>query len=567
MRYIVYFVFMTLFLSCKNISDKETSYRGMIQTPKNDWVYYTEEKVLFSTDLHCEDCVWFSNIDGFLGYGFQCAAKLSSGKHCITLQDKSGLPVDSVYINIQEKKAGEKQNRTYLLHDFPYTIQFNSYAEQFFIYSTDGTAEHLKITAENTGRSVAVHNVANSVSESNVKRDVQIPPINLMKKDVVPPCRSAAVQNESDMKKKEFFVMNTASSICDAHRMTAALYYKSDAVKIWITEKTEFSSELIDKCIYNLENVVIPRLNTLWGECEDINGDGSISVLFSPTINSEGVALGFFNPDDFFKNDAEIESSAYNPYSNEMDIFYVALPQSDNYESDIYSVSGITATLAHEMTHAINFTNKTWRKIKKGDSFVQQEETFLEEGLSHLSESLCGFGISGGNMRFINYYLSHTPYYPLVKSDVYGQNDTAGQRGGMALFLYWLFCKKGGFYWADENPIALIDGGGIAFLRRIVSSDMYGTDAISDAYGRHFDLLFMEFCNELLSKTPHELFDCGSTDPATNERILCPAEVSSYPIDSVFTIIPYSFAKYQISKESSLFLTCSKNKGSVYAGY
>ncbi|HAL18644.1 MAG TPA: hypothetical protein DCO86_03370 [Spirochaetaceae bacterium] len=74
--------------------------------------------------------------------------------------------------------------------------------------------------------------------------------------------------------------------------------------------------------------------------------------------------MGFFNPADIFANDAAASSDGYNPFSN-----------------------------------------GAYRRYVQGDKTAKQMETFLDEGLSHLTESLVGHGNSGGNVLFVNRYL------------------------------------------------------------------------------------------------------------------------------------------------------------------
>lgn len=127
------------------------------------------------------------------------------------------------------------------------------------------------------------------------------------------------------------------------------------------------------------------------------------------------------NSNSSFKIISPKESWIYN--TNENIIFSIdSNIQNINWNSDIDGFLGtgptitknlscgnhlISATLAHEYTHAINFSNKTWTHLLNSNSKSDVMETFLDEGLSHLTESLCGFGISGGNVIFINYYLKN----------------------------------------------------------------------------------------------------------------------------------------------------------------
>ncbi len=211
----------------------------------------------------------------------------------------------------------------------------------------------------------------------------------------------------------------------------------------------------------------------------------------------------------------QLRTAYYNPSSNEMDIVYLAVPD----ESTSYSNETIVATCAHELTHAVNYTNKTWKRVIAGDSSAVQEDLFLDEGWSHLGESLCGFGVSGGNLKFLSAYLKDTSRFSLCGTDALGNGDSAGRRGGMAMFLSWLFWKKGGMTWSDSNPTVPIDCGGIAFLRAMTSSSETGWESIGSAFGTSTRDLFFAFASELNASRLVDSSKSYKVDPVTGEPV------------------------------------------------
>lgn len=228
--------------------------------------------------------------------------------------------------------------------------------------------------------------------------------------------------------------------------------------------------------------------------------------------------MGFFNSADFFTRNVDKSSSHYNPFSNECDIIYAAIPES--LDEGTFSASAITATLIHEITHAINFTNKTYNKLLLGKSELV-EEIFLNEGLSHLSESLCGYGVSGGNNRFVNYYLNNMAYFSFAGNDYLGRTDSAGCRGATCLFLYWLF------------------------LQSVVASESTGWNSIGEYFKKDTDFLFKEFCAELFNKGTAALFDQKLRDPTTGEFVFPCNEPELYS----------STKEYSILSKSAIFFT------------
>jgi hypothetical protein len=312
-------------------------------------------------------------------------------------------------------------------------------------------------------------------------------------------------------------VVNTQNQSGLPHELEAELYYQSERLNVWIPETAAIQPAVITALITAIEMRILPRIETIWGWPSDIDENGRFALLFAPTINEEKLAVGFFNPADFFEQNMDTTSPSYNPASNEMDILYTALPESGDGPS--YSLESIIATIAHELTHAVTFTTKTWIRMQNGDSQAAREELFLDEGWSHLTENLCGFGVSGGNIRFLNRYLDDTALYSFCGANRNGQEDSAGMRGAITLFLSWLFWKSGGMEWDSLNPVALIDTGGITFLKRMVTSAETGWESIGNAFGKPTLALFNEMHSEINNYRMSDRVYQYQTDPLTNEAV------------------------------------------------
>jgi hypothetical protein len=260
----------------------------------------------------------------------------------------------------------------------------------------------------------------------------------------------------------------------------------------------------------------MPRLMHIWGEWADVDGDGKVAILFSKTINSEKTAVGFFYPKDLFMMVDNPDEPSFNSDSNEMDIIYVAYP----YIGDsVYNPSSISATFAHEITHLITFSQKTYNKILEGNINANRETVYLEEGWSHLSENLCGFGISGGNIMFLKRYFDDTSNYSFCSPNAIGEIDSVGLRGAMSLFFSWLFWKHGGMGWHESIPGIVYDRGGISFLRKLVNSNSIGWQSIGQAVGITMDELFLEFVIDMNRQRAMNNLYVYKIDPYTNEPV------------------------------------------------
>jgi hypothetical protein len=317
--------------------------------------------------------------------------------------------------------------------------------------------------------------------------------------------------------------------------LEAEIIYIGDRFTVWKTGGITLDTELVNNTIAVIQDIIIPKVTRIWGDWADIDGDNRISIVFCRTINEEGIATGFFNDSDFYARNNDEASTAYNPYSNEMDMVYAAIPDNEN---DTYNPETIYATIAHEITHLINYTHKTYQRYISGAKALTREDIFIDEGWSHLSENLCGFSVSGGNIYFLKKYFEDMTAYLYCDVNKYGQHDSAGMRGAMTLFLSWLFWKQGGMEWNPEDSRIPVDCGGITFLKKMVRLDSTGWESIGEAFGNPVDELFMEFVYELNRQNVTNKPYMPVLDPYTGQ----PVEFFSYmqirdDIDGSYTII------------------------------
>jgi hypothetical protein len=436
-------LFTGFYLGC-NFTIQEKYADFDILSPKNNRIYYTDEKILFSTNLKNLNLEWTSSIDGFLGTQSLHVLLLSEGIHEIQLRNKRNNITKSVIIKVEEKI--NPGNEWHLLTSLPQELNLKNDINNIGFCSLAGFCKNIKTHTQTKEPNL---NSISSKEKNPIKKDFCLnynKTARLLEQSVY---SRSGVQGKIP-EEEIFFVINTANQN-DFYKIKVEKYYANDKIAIYIEkkyfEKNDCKNKL-DKCIRNLITIILPRLKILWGECADVDNNGLITILFSSTINEEKTAVGFFYPNDLFKIDKDKMSNSYNPFSNEKDMIYVAFPID---EDSNYSTGSICATLAHEMAHAINFSNRVVFPLMKNQAALEQMETFLDEGLSHLTESLCGFGDSGGNSNFVNFYLENSAYYSFCKNDIYGSTDSIGQRGAICLFLYYLFEKSGGISWNEKS--------------------------------------------------------------------------------------------------------------------
>ena len=554
-----FLIILMIFTACSNIQKQEICYK--ILTPKPNWTYYSDSRITFSTNINTDDVKWYSSKDGYLGNGNGFALSLTPGDHEVKAILHDSEKTVSIYVDKCNVKSG--QTFKYIIDSTNQDIKLPQGVYKPALVALEGSVSCASICENN-------HNI-------ELKKDIHIDTNIKGKKIIQDSGRFAKISGYKLNDEKTFYVINTRHESLEPHKILAKVIKTSESYNIWYPVNPEkYSSLKLDEdalnlCIEDIENRIIPRLNTLWGKLPDIDNDGKISFLFTPTINEEQSAIGFFNPEDFYKRD---DSS---PYSNEMDVLYIAVPEPKKIS---YSIKCISATIAHELTHAINYNIKTYSRVLNNEKNPPKEEIFLDEAMSHLSESLCGYGISGGNIGILFHYLNNLGKYSVCRNDYLGNADSNGRRGAATMFLSWLFWKKGGISWNQNNPLEIIDEGGIDFIQKLVVSDGCGWENIGKVFGKNTDVLYVQMVEEL--NAHRENASPSVIDPYSKEPVMLYPDSQTYGMEgsekkwtlsipmldekSPVSLVPYSFALFGDFDCKSIFnIKTSAVKGQALA--
>ncbi len=529
------FIAEFFYISCTNINiSNEQNQNFKITSPQKNWTFYTDVPVIFSTNLKNSEITWYSSLDGFIGKGNNISVVLSEGNHIITA--KISNKEENIKISVISNKLRNDSIFTYRINKLNQNLYVQEGIYNSLIYSLGGSAKQFGFL--NVSRNVSNNCNQNNLQSNFIQRDFSIKSsvASLKICESINKNRSVVAQSQTS---KNFYVINTENQLSEPHIVNAEIFATGDFFTIWKPTDTELDENLINQLISNFENIIFPRTQNIFGTWADIDDDGKIAILLCPSINQEKVAIGYFNSADLFTNNQDSSSESYNPYSNEMDIVYLAVPKS--FPSGSYGINSISATLAHEFTHAITFNQKTFRHLLKGNKNRKQEELFLDEGLSHLSENLCGFSVSGGNIAFLSQFFKDTGSISFCKENLYGQFDSIGKRGAMVLFLSWIYRKS-------QN--------GNVFLQKILSSDNFGWDCIGEAYGISTGSLFklfvediaiayqnnLPFTSELDSITGEPLyFFCNMGDFTFGDNVYSIKFPTTYNSNEKLDVLPYSF--------------------------
>jgi hypothetical protein len=137
-----------------------------------------------------------------------------------------------------------------------------------------------------------------------------------------------------------------------------------------------------------------------FGAPGDVDGNRKVIVFFTSAVNAltpRGASYyvgGFFYGRDLFPKvgTSQLQACAG---SNEAEMFYMLVPDPDgavngNKRSKSFVSKMTVATLAHEFQHLINSSRRLY--VNDADDF---EDTWLNEGLSHIAEELLFYRVSG----------------------------------------------------------------------------------------------------------------------------------------------------------------------------
>lgn len=214
----------------------------------------------------------------------------------------------------------------------------------------------------------------------------------------------------------------------------------------------------IDEACEALDDLV-GDVTDLLGDTSDVNGDGRLSVLITPQVNLLGGSMGGIIVGYFFGADLYNRTNS-NPVSNEQEIVYVIAPDPTGEYGPRISKSWfhdelLRAVVPHELQHAISYNQHVF---ENGGS---SEESWLNEGMSHLIEDLVGYG--NGNPARYGMFLANPAITPLVKTS----SPNLRERGAAYLFMRYLYEQS------DD---------GDAFLRRLIDTNLTGIENVVIAF-------------------------------------------------------------------------------------
>ncbi|HEX7980565.1 MAG TPA: hypothetical protein VF461_18320 [Gemmatimonadaceae bacterium] len=207
----------------------------------------------------------------------------------------------------------------------------------------------------------------------------------------------------------DILTLNVSDTTCTGAVMrglrVAAVGTKSIVLADTLNPPGGFSDQDYQRFADRFDNLVWPVDVGNFGAPSDLDGNGKVAILFTEWVNeltpanSPYFVGGFFHPRDIFmKTGAPGEFTCAT--SNEGEMFYMLVPDPagtvhGNAHTRGFVDTLTTSVLAHEFQHLINAT----RRVYVNDNFVDFEDPWLNEGLSHLAEELLYYRETGFQPR------------------------------------------------------------------------------------------------------------------------------------------------------------------------
>ncbi|MEO8562083.1 MAG: hypothetical protein ABI601_08420 [bacterium] len=249
----------------------------------------------------------------------------------------------------------------------------------------------------------------------------------------------------------------------------AAIGSKSIILADTANPKNGFSDTDYGRFAARFDTLVYPLDVGNFGAPSDLDANGKVAVLFTREVNaltpanSPSYVGGYFFARDLFpKKDATTTANDC-PGSNEGEMFYMLVPDptgqvNGNKHSLGFVDSLTTSVLAHEFQHLINAGRRLYFNTNASDF----EDSWLNEGLSHIAEELLYYRESGmqprQNLDDAAIRVNSRATYPLWKA------DAASNFGRLIDYLQ----DPGGSSMMDSDDNLATRGAAWSFLRYAV---------------------------------------------------------------------------------------------------
>lgn len=262
---------------------------------------------------------------------------------------------------------------------------------------------------------------------------------------------------------ESFRVLSNLSSTTIYTIIDATVRCVASSVVFYVDNDSRITSDILSsddiQTLCNEFDGVVSREQQLLGNVSDVNGDGKVAILMTPQINKlgsmgGGIITGFFWAGDLYAQ------SGSNPVSNFREMIYTMIPDPNGIFGTVVTKAFaldnlLPAVLPHELQHAISYNQHVFVKG------TPPEQNWLNEGMSHLTEDLMGYGEENPSRYAL--YLSNPSNAGVV---TLGQPNLY-ERGASYLFLRYLYEQA---------------SSGDDFVRNIETSGLTGVDNVEASF-------------------------------------------------------------------------------------
>lgn len=210
----------------------------------------------------------------------------------------------------------------------------------------------------------------------------------------------------------------------------------------------------IETMLDEFSNTTFGTITNTYGAPSDVDNDGKVIFLFTHLVDQVGGVAGFYASSSLFP-------TSQGGDGNVADMMFISPTQ---------EIASYEALLAHEFQHLINFNQHVL--VENGDA----EESWLNEGLSHVAEDLVGGHIDGGNTDLVSDFMSTPEKYALTGDAALN----SGIRGAAYLFVR-----------------GLMESFGSNVPGRLVKTNKVNTANVEALSGQTFDAVYQTFVSRL----------------------------------------------------------------------
>ncbi len=282
----------------------------------------------------------------------------------------------------------------------------------------------------------------------------------------------------SSAKVGDILTLNVSGGVCTGAEnkglRVAAVGTNSIVLADTLNPAGGFSATDYARFAARFDTLVYPLDVSAFGAPSDFDNNGRVAILFTRSVNeltpasSNFFVGGFFNPRDLFPKKGQTAADDC-PGSNEGEMFYMLVPDPSGVVNGNVRTTGFvdsitTGILAHEFQHLISGS----RRVYINPGAQDFEDSWLNEGLSHIAEELLYYRESGKSPR--QNLNDATIEHPLhAEKYAIWRHDAASN---FQRFREYLIDPGGNSPYADEDELAT-RGATWSFLR--YAADRLGT--------------------------------------------------------------------------------------------